>query len=140
VDPELVRRQAKQLDDYRHTGRAVGPLHGLPVGIKDIIDVAHMPTENGTPLDAGRRTVRSAFVATKLAEAGALILGKTATTELAYYSPARTRNPHNPQHTPGGSSAGSAAAVTARMTPLAVGTQTNGSVIRPASFCGVFGY
>jgi len=140
LDPDLVRQQARQLDGHRHAGRALGSLHGVPVGIKDIIDVAHMPTENGTVLDAGRRTARSAFVVSKLAEAGALILGKTATTELAYYSPARTLNPHNREHTPGGSSAGSAASVAARMAPLAVGTQTNGSVIRPASFCGVFGY
>ncbi len=140
IDRELVLKRARQLDEHRHTGRALGVLHGVPVGLKDVIDTADMPTENGTPLDAGRRPRQNARVVTRLMEAGALILGKTATTELAYYSPAPTRNPRRPAHTPGGSSAGSAAAVAARMTPLAVGTQTNGSVIRPASFCGVFGY
>lgn len=140
LDGDIALKQAKRLDDHRHTGRALGTLHGIPVGLKDVIDTARMPTENGTVLDMGRRPRRDAHVVTRLMEAGALILGKTATTELAYYSPAPTRNPRNAAHTPGGSSAGSAAAVAARMTPLAVGTQTNGSVIRPASFCGVFGY
>lgn len=140
VDPDLVRAEAKRLDDHRGTGRPLGPLHGVPVGLKDIIDTAAMPTGNGTPIDDGRRPRRDAALVSRLKAAGALILGKTATTELAYYHPAATRNPHHPERTPGGSSSGSAAAVAARMTPLAVGTQTNGSVIRPASFCGVLGY
>lgn len=140
VDPDLVRAEARRLDEYRGTGRQLGPLHGIPVGLKDIIDTAAMPTANGTPIDDGRRPRRDATLVTRLKAAGALILGKTATTELAYYHPAATRNPHHPERTPGGSSSGSATAVAAGMTPLAVGTQTNGSVIRPASFCGVFGY
>ena len=139
-DPEFVRAQAKALDAHRATGRPIGPLHGVPVGIKDIIDTARIPTENGTALDAGRVPREDAFVVARLKAAGALILGKTATTELAFFSPAPTRNPANPAHTPGGSSAGSAAAVAAGQAPLAVGTQTAGSVIRPAAFCGVVGF
>jgi Asp-tRNA(Asn)/Glu-tRNA(Gln) amidotransferase A subunit family amidase len=118
----------------------VGALAGVPVGIKDIIDTADMPTENGTPLDAGRRPERDAAVVARLRAAGAVILGKTVTTELGAMHPLGTRNPHHPEHTPGGSSSGSAAAVAAGMVALALGTQTNGSVIRPASFCGVVGY
>jgi Asp-tRNA(Asn)/Glu-tRNA(Gln) amidotransferase A subunit family amidase len=112
----------------------------VPVGVKDIIDVRGMPTENGTVLDAGRRPRQDAALVSLLRQSGAIVLGKTVTTELAYYAPAKTRNPHHEEHTPGGSSSGSAAAVAAGMAPLAVGTQTNGSVIRPASFCGVVGY
>ena len=99
-----------------------------------------MPTENGTVLHAGRRPRQDATLVSLLRAAGAIILGKTVTTELAVYAPNKTRNPHNPEHTPGGSSSGSAAAVADGMVPLAIGTQTNGSVIRPASFCGVYGY
>jgi Asp-tRNA(Asn)/Glu-tRNA(Gln) amidotransferase A subunit family amidase len=139
-DPDLVRQRAKAVDDYRGTGRALGALHGLAVGIKDIIDSADMPTENGTPIDAGRRPASDATLVRRLRAAGAVIAGKTVTTELAFYAPGKTRNPHNPAHTPGGSSSGSAAAVAAGMIPLAIGTQTNGSVIRPASFCGVVGF
>ena len=98
-----------------------------------------MPTEDGTPLHAGRAPWHDAKVVGLLREAGAIIMGKTVTTELATYTPGKTRNPHNPEHTPGGSSSGSAAAVAAGMVPLALGTQTNGSLIRPAAYCGVFG-
>jgi Asp-tRNA(Asn)/Glu-tRNA(Gln) amidotransferase A subunit family amidase len=112
----------------------------LPVGVKDIIDTRDMPTEDGTVLHAGRQPTSDAAVVERLRQAGAIILGKTVTTELATYSPGKTRNPHNPEHTPGGSSSGSAAAVAACMVPGAIGTQTNGSVIRPAAFCGVYGY
>lgn len=140
VDPDFAREQARRLDAHRASGRPIGPLHGLPVGLKDIIDTARIPTENGCALDAGRVPIRDAFVVERLRQAGALILGKTATTELAFMHPAKTRNPHNPAHTPGGSSAGSAAAVADGMVPLAIGTQTGGSVIRPASFCGVTGF
>jgi len=112
----------------------------VPVGIKDIIDTADMPTEDGTALHAGRQPSQDAFTVSRLRQAGAVILGKTVTTELAVFHPGKTRNPHNPAHTPGGSSSGSAAAVAAEMVPLALGTQTNGSMIRPASFCGVVGY
>ncbi len=139
-DPGFVRAQAADLDRYRGTGRPLGPLHGLPVGVKDIFDTARIPTENGTSLDAGRVPVRDAFVVSRLRAAGAVIMGKTVTTELAFLDPGRTRNPHDPTRTPGGSSSGSAAAVAAAMVPLAVGTQTGGSVIRPAAFCGVTGF
>ena len=118
----------------------MGALHGLPVGIKDIIDTADYPTERGTVLHRGRRPERDATLVSLLKEAGAIILGKTVSTEMAVYAPGKTRNPHNPEHTPGGSSSGSAAAVSAAMVPFAVGTQTNGSVIRPASYCGVYGF
>jgi Asp-tRNA(Asn)/Glu-tRNA(Gln) amidotransferase A subunit family amidase len=114
------------------------PLLGVPVAVKDIIDTADMPTENGTPLDAGRQPEADAAVIHALRKAGAIILGKTVTTELAFLSPSVTRNPRNLNHTPGGSSSGSAAAVAAGMTPVALGTQTNGSVIRPASFNGIY--
>lgn len=140
LDPELVLAQARALDRRLAAGEPCGPLHGVPVGIKDIIDTADMPTENGTVLHAGRRPAADAAVVAKLRAAGALILGKTVTTELATYAPGKTRNPHDPAHTPGGSSSGSAAAVASFMVPLALGTQTNGSVIRPAAFCGVVGY
>lgn len=140
LDPELALEQARQADLARSSGRATGPLNGVPVGIKDIIDTADYPCEYGTVLKQGRRPPEDAFLVSRLRESGAVILGKTVTTELAVYAPGKTRNPHNFEHTPGGSSSGSAAAVSAGMVPLAVGTQTNGSVIRPASFCGVFGY
>src|SRR5918995_4371157 len=140
LDPEHARRQARAADEGRKRGRPLGPLHGIPVGVKDIVDTQDMPTENGTVLHAGRRPSRDASIVSAMRAAGAVILGKTVTTELAVYAPNKTRNPHNPEHTPGGSSSGSAAAVAAGMVPLAIGTQTNGSVIRPASFCGVYGY
>ncbi|MGI9419779.1 MAG: amidase [Geminicoccaceae bacterium] len=140
LDPDHARAQAKQADMARRAGRPLGPLHGVPVGVKDIIDTRDMPTENGTVLDAERRPSRDAAVVKRLRAAGAVLLGKTVTTELAYYSPNKTKNPHDPERTPGGSSSGSAAAVASGMAPVAIGTQTNGSVIRPASFCGVVGY
>lgn len=139
LDPQSVLREAARLDALRASGASLGPLHGLPVGIKDVIDTADMPTENGCALDAGRVPGKDAEVVTRLRQAGALIFGKTVTTELAFLHPSKTRNPHNINDTPGGSSAGSAAAVAAGMIPLTVGTQTVGSVIRPASFCGVTG-
>jgi aspartyl-tRNA(Asn)/glutamyl-tRNA(Gln) amidotransferase subunit A len=140
LDGDHVMQQAKALDDLRARGRPIGPLHGLPVGLKDIIDTAGVPTENGTPLDAGRKPTEDAYVVQRLKRDGAVIMGKTVTAELALRHPGKTRNPHNPAHTPGGSSSGSAAAVAARMVPFALGTQTLGSVIRPASFCGVVGF
>jgi Asp-tRNA(Asn)/Glu-tRNA(Gln) amidotransferase A subunit family amidase len=138
ADHALLRARAR--DDLRKQGAAVGPLHGIPVGIKDIIDTADMPTEDGTVLHAGRLPVADAAVVSALRAAGAVVMGKTVTTELATYFPGKTRNPHNAAHTPGGSSSGSAAAVAAGMVSLAVGTQTNGSVIRPAAYCGVYGF
>ena len=140
LDPDHARAQAKHADAVRRAGRPIGPLHGLPVAVKDIIDTAGMPTENGTVLDAGRRPSKDAAVVARLRAAGAVLLGKTVTTELAYYAPSKTKNPNDPSRTPGGSSSGSAAAVASGMVPLALGTQTNGSVIRPASFCGTVGY
>ena len=140
IDPEQVLQQARAADRYQASGAPLGPLHGVPVGVKDIIDTADMPTECGTVLHAGRRPAKDATVVARLRAAGAVIMGKTVTTELATYFPGKTRNPHDAEHTPGGSSSGSAAAVAAGMVPLAVGTQTNGSVIRPAAFCGVVGF
>lgn len=140
LDPDFARAQAKGCDDYRATGRAVGALHGLPIGIKDIFDTRDMPTENGTPIDAGRKPTENAVVIDRLKAAGAVIMGKTVTTEFGSRQPGGTRNPHHGEHTPGGSSSGSAAAVAAGMIPLAIGTQTNGSVIRPASYCGIVGF
>lgn len=140
LDREHVLKQAQALDDYRASGRPLGVLHGLPVGVKDIIDTSDMPTENGTPIDAGRRPRQDATVVWRLRQAGAVVMGKTISTELGSMHPRGTKNPHDAQRTPGGSSSGSAAAVAAGMVPLAIGTQTNGSVIRPASFCGVVGF
>jgi Asp-tRNA(Asn)/Glu-tRNA(Gln) amidotransferase A subunit family amidase len=140
LDEERVLEQARNVDRVRRDGHAIGPLHGLPVGVKDIIDTADMPTGDGTVLHAERRPMYDAAVVERLRSAGAIILGKTVTTELATYSPGKTRNPVNPEHTPGGSSSGSAAAVAAYMVPVAIGSQTNGSVIRPAAYCGVYGY
>jgi Asp-tRNA(Asn)/Glu-tRNA(Gln) amidotransferase A subunit family amidase len=140
LDPDHALEQARAADDWRRQGRLTGALHGVPVGVKDIIDTADMPTENGSVLHAGRAPSRDATVVAMLRAAGAVIMGKTVTTEFATYTPGKTRNPHDPAHTPGGSSSGSAAAVAAGMVPLALGSQTNGSVIRPASFCGVYGF
>jgi len=140
LDPEYALAQARARDADHRAGRSAGPLHGVPVGIKDIMDTADMPTEDGTVLHAGRTPAHDATVIAMLRAAGAVIMGKTVTTELATYTPGKTRNPHNPEHTPGGSSSGSAAAVAAGMVPLALGSQTNGSVIRPAAFCGVYGF
>jgi len=140
LDTEYALTQARRADEARQEGRPLGPLHGIPVGIKDIFDTADMPTEDGTVLHAGRRPSVDSTVVALLRAAGALIMGKTVTTELAVYTPGKTRNPHDPERTPGGSSSGSAAAVAAGMVPIAVGSQTNGSVIRPAAYCGVVGF
>jgi len=139
LDADHVRAQAAALDAQGEAARGA-PLFGLPVGLKDVIDTADLPTELGCVLHAGRQPQRDAVLVRRLRAAGAVVFGKTVTTELATYAPGRTRNPHDPGHTPGGSSSGSAAAVAAGHVPLAVGTQTNGSVIRPAAFCGVVGY
>jgi len=138
--PAYAITQAEARDRAQMEGKPLGPLHGIPVGVKDIFDTADMPTENGTVLHAGRRPAEDAMVVALLRAAGAVILGKTVTTELAVYAPGKTRNPHDSGRSPGGSSSGSAAAVAARMVPLAIGSQTNGSVIRPAAYCGVVGY
>lgn len=110
-DPQHARRQAQRADQWRAAGKPLGPLHGVPVGIKDIIDTGDMPTEDGTPLHAGRSPWHDAKVVDLLRAAGAIIMGKTVTTELATYAPGKTRNPHHPEHTPGGSSSGSAVGV-----------------------------
>ena len=140
VDAVGALEQAEELDAIRRKGNALGALHGVPLGLKDIFDVKSLPTECGTPARKGNIAAADCAVAARLRDAGAVILGKTVTTEFAFLNPAHTANPHNPAHTPGGSSSGSAAAVAAGHVPLAIGTQTNGSVIRPASFCGIFGY
>ena len=137
LDPEHALAQARALDRRRSEGLPIGPLHGVPVAIKDIFDTADYPTECGSPILAGRRPHDDAAVVAKLRAAGAVIIGKAVTTEFAYFHPNKTRNPHDVERTPGGSSSGSAAAVAAGMAPLALGSQTNGSVIRPAAFCGV---
>jgi Asp-tRNA(Asn)/Glu-tRNA(Gln) amidotransferase A subunit family amidase len=140
LDHDHARSQAAALDALRQSGRPIGTLHGVPVGIKDIIDTADQPTQNGTVVDTGRQPRRDATVVARLRAAGAVILGKTVTAECAYLAPGKTRNPHDPNRTPGGSSSGSAAAVASGMVPCAIGTQTGGSVIRPASYCGVIGF
>jgi len=138
-DQELVLKQAKKLDELHQSGKH-GDLHGIPVGIKDIFDTEDMPTTDGTEIHKKNPSWNDCTVVSKLKQAGAIIMGKTVTAELAYYSPGKTKNPHDTTRTPGGSSSGSAAAVASHMVPLAVGSQTNGSVIRPASYCGVVGY
>jgi Asp-tRNA(Asn)/Glu-tRNA(Gln) amidotransferase A subunit family amidase len=140
LDERLALSQARAADEKRRSGEGVGPLNGVPVGLKDIIDTGDMPTENGCALHKGRTPRHDAAVVRMLRAAGAVILGKTVTTECAYFHPGKTRNPHNREHTPGGSSSGSAAAVGASMVPLALGSQTNGSTIRPGSFCGVYAF
>lgn len=140
IDPDFARAQARQLDARRQDGHPLGPLHGIPVGVKDMIDTADIPTQNGCPLDAGRVPSQDAFVVERLKSAGAILMGKTRTTELAFMHAGPTTNPHNKAHTPGGSSSGSVAAIADGMVPLAIGTQTGGSVIRPAAFCGITGF
>ncbi|MBI4593338.1 MAG: amidase [Candidatus Rokubacteria bacterium] len=139
VDAAGALALAREREAQARAGRGLGPLHGVPVGIKDIIDVAGLPTTAGARPWAHRRPAADAGAVTRLKLAGAIVLGKTATTEFAYRDPAPTRNPWKLEHTPGGSSAGSGAAVGARMVPLALGTQTVGSVLRPAAYCGVVG-
>lgn len=139
LDPDIALVQAREMDRIRKSGKATGALHGVPVGLKDIIDTRFMPTERGSPIFAGRAPDADAFAVNRLREAGAVIMGKTKTTELAFVHPTDTTNPHDPTRSPGGSSSGSAAAVAACHVPLAVGSQTGGSVIRPASYCGIYG-
>lgn len=140
LDPEYALQQARAADEERLSGRSIGPLHGVPVGVKDIFDTADMPTEYGSVLYSGRTPASDATAVSRLRAAGAVIMGKTVTTEFAYFYPGKTRNPRSPEHTPGGSSSGSAAAVAATMVPLAIGSQTNGSTIRPAAYCGAIGF
>jgi Asp-tRNA(Asn)/Glu-tRNA(Gln) amidotransferase A subunit family amidase len=140
IDPARALELARRADQRRQSGDAMGLLHGIPVGIKDIIETQGVPTGMGSPIFDGYVPARSAALVRRVEAAGAFVLGKTVTTEFAYFHPGKTRNPWNPIYTPGGSSSGSAAAVAMGFLPGAVGTQTNGSVIRPAAFCGVVGY
>jgi Asp-tRNA(Asn)/Glu-tRNA(Gln) amidotransferase A subunit family amidase len=137
---ERALNEARASDARRTQGRALSPLDGIPVGVKDIIDTKDFPTELGSEVFTGRQPDADAFIVSELKAAGAIIVGKTVTTELAFFGPGKTRNPHDLERTPGGSSSGSAAAVADRQVPLALGTQTAGSTNRPASYCGVVGF
>ena len=139
-DKKLLLEKAEEADEHRRSGKSVGPLHGIPVALKDIIGTYDMPTECGTVLRKGKTESQNAEIVDLLKSAGALIMGKTNTSELAFLAPPETRNPHDYSRTPGGSSSGSAAVIASHMAPLSIGSQTGGSVIRPASYCGVVGY
>lgn len=136
LDPDQAIARARSID----RGNRRGPLAGVPFGVKDIIDTCDMPTEYGTPIHRGYRPAKDAACVALARKAGGVLIGKTVTTEFANVTPGKTRNPFDPERTPGGSSSGSGAAVADFMVPLAIGTQTTGSTTRPASFCGVFGY
>jgi amidase len=136
----LDREQALAAARRRDRQGSGGPLHGIPIAVKDLLDTADMPTTYGSPIYASHRPAADASCVALARAAGAVVLGKTVTTEFAAFTPGKTANPHNPAHTPGGSSSGSAAALAAGMVPLAFGTQTAGSIIRPACYCGVVGY
>ena len=140
IDTDIALNKAQTLDRIRKRGEPVGALHGIPIGVKDIFDTKDLPTAIGSDIYTDRQPETNSAVVNKLHEAGAFVMGKTVTTEFAFMHPSKTRNPHNPDYSPGGSSSGSAAAVAAGHVPLAIGSQTNGSVIRPASFCGVYGF
>jgi Asp-tRNA(Asn)/Glu-tRNA(Gln) amidotransferase A subunit family amidase len=137
--PETALERARELDSLLQAGVRIGPLHGIPFGVKDIFDTAGLETESGSPSLKGFVPAQDAEVVRRMREAGAVLLGKTETTQFAYFDPAPTRNPWNTAHTPGGSSSGSAAAVACGMCPAAFGSQTGGSIIRPSSFCGIAG-
>ena len=139
-DKKLLLEKAAEADEYRRSGKPTGPLHGIPVAVKDIVGTVDMPTECGTVIRKGKSYSQNAEIIDLLLAAGAIVMGKTATAELAYLGPTKTTNPHDHSRTPGGSSSGSAATVASYMAPLSIGSQTGGSVIRPASYCGVVGY
>jgi Asp-tRNA(Asn)/Glu-tRNA(Gln) amidotransferase A subunit family amidase len=139
-DAAAALASAQRADRQRGLGDPPGPLHGLPVAVKDIIDTADFPTEHGGEIFRGRRPDRDATIVRRLRAAGAIVIGKTVTSQYALFVPGPTRNPRDLTRTPGGSSSGSAAAVAARFVPVALGTQTNASIIRPASYCGVVGF
>ena len=139
-DKKILLEKASEADEHRKSGKPVGPLHGVPIAIKDIFGTVDMPTECGTVIRKGKSYSQNAEVVDLLHAAGAIIMGKTTTSELAYLSPPETKNPHDYSRTPGGSSSGSAAVVASFMAPASLGSQTGGSVIRPASYCGVVGY
>jgi len=136
LDPDAARRRARELDAQGPAGL----LHGIPIAVKDLFDTCAMPSSYGSPIYAGHRPAADASSVALARAAGAIVVGKTVTTEFATFHPGPTCNPHNPLHTPGGSSSGSAAAVADWMVPLAFGTQTAGSIVRPAAYCGVVGY
>src|SRR5262245_5416423 len=136
----LAREAALERARLLDRGPRKGLLHGVPIGVKDIIDSYDQPTGYGSPAYETHQPLADAATIALARDAGAILLGKTVTTEFANRHPGKTRNPHNPAHTPGGSSSGSAAAVAAGMVPLALGSQTTGSTIRPASYCGVVGF
>ncbi len=140
LDRDAAARVAVQRDIEAREGRFMGPLHGVPVAVKDIFDCAGLPTMAGAPAWATRAPTLDAAAVSRLRGAGAVPMGKLTTTPFAYFDPSATRNPWNLEHTPGGSSSGPAAAVGARMVPLALGSQTVGSVLRPAAYCGVLGF
>jgi len=140
IDVSRALDLASQADERQKSGAPLGPLHGIGIGIKDIVETQGIPTTMGSVIFEGFVPERSATVVRRLEAAGAFVMGKTVTSEFAYFTPGKTRNPWNPAHTPGGSSSGSAAAVAMGFVPAAIGTQTNGSVIRPAAYCGVVGY
>ena len=139
-DEKLLLEKAEEADDYRKSGKPLGPLHGMPIAIKDIIGTYDMPTECGTVFRKKKSSTQDSEIVNLLKNAGAIVMGKTVTCELAYIHPSKTRNPHDYSRTPGGSSSGSAAVVASYMSHLSIGSQTGGSVIRPASYCGVVGY
>ncbi len=140
LDGEAALARARQCDARMRAGRLPGGLQGVPVGVKDLVYTRDMITSMGSPIYARYLPPVNGEVVERLTTAGAFVLGKTVTTEFAFMAPSKTRNPWNRAHTPGGSSSGSAAAVASGMVPVAIGTQTNGSIIRPAAFCGVVGY
>jgi len=139
-DKKVLLEKAEEADEHRRSGKPLGSLHGVPVAVKDIIGTIDMPTECGTVIRKGKSYSQNAEIIDMLHSAGALVMGKTATSELAFLGPSNTTNPHDNSRTPGGSSSGSAAAVASFMAPVSIGSQTGGSIIRPASYCGVVGY
>src|SRR5437899_5797164 len=140
LDPDGALAAAREADAERRAGAPVGPLAGIGIGVKDIVTTSDQPTQLGSPIYAGARPAYDADCIERLRRAGGFVLGKTVTTEFAFVHPGKTRNPWRAGHTPGGSSSGSAAAVALGQVPAAIGTQTNGSLIRPAAYCGVVGF
>ena len=139
-DKKVLLEKAAEADEHRKSGKPVGSLHGVPIAVKDIIGTVDMPTECGTVIRKGKSYSQNAEIIDLIHSSGAIVMGKTATSELAYLGPSSTTNPHDKTRTPGGSSSGSAASVASFMAPASVGSQTGGSIIRPASYCGVVGY
>src|SRR6056300_1554698 len=139
-DKKILLEKAEEADEYRKSGKPLGPLHGLPIAVKDIFGTIDMPTECGSVFRKKMSASQDSEVVNLLKNAGAIIMGKTVTAELAFIHPGKTTNPHDYSRTPGGSSSGSAAVIASQMAPLSIGSQTGGSIIRPASYCGVVGY